>query len=69
MFLNNFDQDFVAANGESLQIVQEMHKTMTNLFTELIEFYILDANKTNFEEFFGMLYKFILEYTVSTYVV
>jgi len=55
--------DFVAANGESLQVVQEMHKTMTNLFTELIEFYILDANKTNFEEFFGMLYKFILEYT------
>lgn len=59
-------QDFVEANGESLVVVQEMLKTMKALFAELVEFYCLDPKKTVMEEFFALVYKFVLEYQVQT---
>ena len=48
-----------------MQIVKEMHKNMTTLFSELIEFYCLDPKKTNMEELFGLIYNFLTEYQVS----
>lgn len=57
-------QDFIEKNGESLVIVEEMHKNMKTLFSEIVEFYCLDPKKTVMEEFFAVVYKFILEYQV-----
>ena len=64
MFSLMLPKDFVEAKGESLQVVEEMHKNMTKLFNELVEYYSLDPKKANFEEFFGLLNNFIKEYTV-----
>ena len=64
MFFLMLPKDFVEAKGESLQVVEEMHKNMTKLFNELVEYYSLDPKKANFEDFFGLLNNFIKEYTV-----
>lgn len=58
-------KDFVAAYGQDLVVVQEMMKNMKSLFQELVEYYCLDPKKTNMDEFFGVVYKFCLEYAVS----
>ena len=58
-------KDFVAAYGQDLVVVQEMMKNMKGLFGELVEYYCLDPKKTNMDEFFAVIYKFILEYQVS----
>merc|ERR1712150_93177 len=42
-------RQFVAESAEAMQIVKEMHKNMSSLFTELIEYYVLDPKKTNME--------------------
>ena len=57
-------RQFVAESAEAMQIVIEMHKNMSSLFTELIEYYVLDPKKTNMEELFGMINNFINEYLV-----
>lgn len=54
--------DFLAAYGEDLVIVKEMLKNMKSLFSELVEYYCLDPKKTIMDEFFSIIYKFLLEY-------
>ena len=61
-------QGFVAECSEKLQIVQEMHKNMTTIFNDLVEYYCLDPKKSNMEEFFGTVNNFIKEYVVCNYV-
>ncbi|XP_065668594.1 protein diaphanous homolog 1 isoform X2 [Hydra vulgaris] len=56
---------FVAESSEKLQIVQEMHKNMTTIFSDLVEFYCADPKKTNMEEFFGTVNNFIKEYVLA----
>ena len=58
-------QDFIEKYGQDLVVVQEMMKNMKTLFKELVEYYCLDPKKTNMDEFFAVIYKFILEYQVS----
>ena len=58
-------KDFIEKYGQDLVVVQEMMKNMKTLFKELVEYYCLDPKKTNMDEFFAVIYKFILEYQVS----
>jgi len=54
--------DFVASSGESVVIVQEMYKNMNNLFKGIVEFFVLDPQKTSLEDFFAIIHNFTLEY-------
>ena len=43
----------------------EMHKNMTTMFKEVVEFFCLDAKKTSMEEFFGDVKTFLDHYEVG----
>lgn len=42
----------------------EMHKNMTTMYVELVEYFCLDVKKTSMEEFFGDIKAFLDEYEV-----
>ena len=58
-------QKFFNNSQEEVTVLEEMLKKMSNLFQDLLEFFVLDPKKNSSEEFFGNLHSFMLEYDVS----
>ena len=58
-------QKFFNNSKEEVTVLEEMLKKMSNLFQDLLEFFVLDPKKNSSEEFFGSLHNFMLEYDVS----
>jgi len=55
-------QKFFNNSQEEVTVLEEMLKKMSNLFQDLLEFFVLDPKKNSSEEFFGNLHSFMLEY-------
>jgi len=53
---------FFNNSQEEVTVLEEMLKKMSNLFQDLLEFFVLDPKKNSSEEFFGNLHSFMLEY-------
>ena len=51
-----------------MTLLEEMLKKMSNLFQNLLEFFVLDPKKNTSEEFFGNIYKFMQEFEVSIFL-
>ena len=49
---------------DQIDVLVEMHKNMTTMYVELVEYFCLDVKKTSMEEFFGDIKAFLDEYEV-----
>ena len=60
--------EFYSGAKDQVDVLVEMHKNMSTMFTDVVNFFAMDAKKTSLEDFFGYLKSFLTEYEVSTSV-
>ena len=48
-----------------MDVLVEMHKNMSTMFTDVVAFFAMDPKKTSLEDFFGYLSSFLKEYEVG----
>ena len=61
------NQKFLNSSKEEVTVLEEMLKKMSNLFHNLLEYFVLDPKKNSSEEFFGNIWVFMQEYDVSNF--
>ena len=57
---------FYSSAKDQIDVLVEMHKNMTTMYKELVEYFCLDVKKTSMEEFFGDIKTFLDFYDVRT---
>lgn len=57
-FLDNA-HSFYSGAKDQVDVLVEMHKNMTTMYKELVEYFCLDVKKTTMEEFFGDIKTFL----------
>lgn len=50
---------FYKSAKDQIDVLVEMHKNMTTMYKELVEYFCLDTKKTSLEEFFGDIKTFL----------
>lgn len=55
-------KSFYNGAKDQIDVLVEMHKNMTTMYVELVEYFCLDVKKTSMEEFFGDIKAFLDEY-------
>lgn len=62
---------FHSSAKDQVDVLVEMHKNMTTMYKELVEYFCLDVKKTTMEEFFGDIKTFLdfYEVRVDTFIV
>ena len=50
---------FYESAKDQIDVLVEMHKNMTTMYKELVEYFCLDMKKTSMEEFFGDIKTFL----------
>lgn len=63
MFLY-YTYGFYNSAKDQIDVLVEMHKNMTTMFKELVEYFCLDIKKTSMEEFFGDIKTLLDHYEV-----
>lgn len=56
---------FYSSAKDQIDVLVEMHKNMTTMYKELVEFFCLDIKKTSMEEFFGDIKTFLDAFEVN----
>ena len=64
LFLN-CAHGFYSSAKDQIDVLVEMHKNMTTMYKELVEFFCLDIKKTSMEEFFGDIKTFLDAFEVN----
>ena len=61
---------FYSNAKDQVDVLVEMHKNMTTMYKELVEYFCLDVKKTTMEEFFGDIKTFLdfFEVRVDTFI-
>ena len=65
-FLDN-SHGFYSSAKDQVDVLVEMHKNMTTMYKELVEYFCLDVKKTTMEEFFGDIKTFLDFFEVQFY--
>jgi len=52
-------KSFYSSAKDQVDVLVEMHKNMTTMYKELVEYFCLDVKKTTMEEFFGDIKTFL----------
>lgn len=56
---------FYNSAKDQIDVLVEMHKNMSTMYKELVEYFCLDVKKTTMEEFFGDIKTFLDVFEVS----
>lgn len=64
-FFLNCAHGFYSSAKDQIDVLVEMHKNMTTMYKELVEFFCLDIKKTSMEEFFGDIKTFLDAFEVN----
>ena len=65
-FLTAHAHGFYSGAKDQIDVLVEMHKNMTTMYKELVEYFCLDVKKTNMEEFFGDIKTFLDTFEVES---